>query len=147
MKDSWLYCSLWQATQLAAYQYCSEETDMSHDLTSVKVVALVADGFQRNQVLEVQESLHGTGATVTLVSAGAKNLPETGEAGEALGSVPLESADEASFDALLLPTGQASADNLSRNPVAIEFICSFLTASKPVGAMGQGVKLTGFFFS
>jgi putative intracellular protease/amidase len=137
MKDSWPYCSLWQATQLAAYQYCSEETDMSHDLTSVKVSALVADGFQRDQVLEVQEFLHRAGATVTLVSAGAKNLP--GKAGGPLGSVPLESANEASFDALLLPDGQASADNLSRNPVAIEFICSLLTASKPVGAMGHGV--------
>jgi len=92
-------------------------------------------------VLEVQEFLHRAGATVTLVSAGAKNLPETGKAREPLGSVPVESADEASFDALLLPAGQASADNLSRNPVAIEFICSFLTASKPVGATGQGVKL------
>jgi protease I len=132
MKDPWPYCSLWQATQLAAYRYCSEETDMSHDLTSVKVVALVADGFQRNQVLEVQEFLHRTDATVTLVSAGSKNLPETGKAGAALGSVPLESADEARFDALRLLAGQARADNLSRNPVAIEFIRSFLTASKPV---------------
>lgn len=106
-----------------------------------KVAALVADGFQRDQVLDVQEFLRRAGATVTLVSAGAKDLPETGNAGGPLGSVPLESADEASFDALLLPDGQASADNLSRNPVAIEFTRSFLTASKPVGAMGQGVKL------
>jgi len=114
---------------------------MSHDLTSVKVAALVANGFQRDQVLEVQEFLHRSGATATLVSAGAKDLPETGKAGEPLGSVPLESADEASFDALLLPDGQANADTLSRDSVAIEFIRSFLTASKPVGAMGQGVNL------
>jgi protease I len=68
-------------------------------------------------------------------------LQLSGKAGEPLGSVPLESADEASFDALLLPVEQASADNLYRNPVAIEFIRSFLTASNPVGTMGQGVKL------
>ena len=112
-----------------------------------KVAALVADGFQRDQVLDVQEFLRRAGATVTLVSAGAKDLPETGNAGGLLCSVPLESADEASFDALLLPDGQASADNLSRNPVAIEFTRSFLTASKPVGAMGQGSNSTGLFLS
>ena len=33
MKDSWPYCSLWQATQLAAYQNCPEQANMSHDLT------------------------------------------------------------------------------------------------------------------
>ena len=81
------------------------------------------------------------------MSAGAKDLPETGNAGGPLGSVPLESADEASFDALLLPDGQASADNLSRNPVAIEFTRSFLTASKPVGARVRGQTPTGLFLS
>jgi protease I len=127
--------------RLAAYQYCSEEMDMSHDLTSVKVAALVADGFQRDQVLEIQEFLHRTGATLSLVLAGAKTFPETGKAGEPSGGVPLESADEAGFDALLVPAGQAGADNLSCNPLAIELIRSFLTVSKPVGAMGQGVRL------
>ena len=114
---------------------------MSHDLTSVKVAALVADGFQRDQVLDVQEFLHRSGATLTLVLAGAESLSETGRAGERLGSVPLESADEAGFDALFLPAGQAGVDTLSQNPAAIELVRSFLTASKPVGALGQGVKL------
>jgi protease I len=114
---------------------------MSHDLTSVKVAALVADGFQRDQVHDVQEFLHRTGATVTLVSAGEKTPPEIGKVGEPLSSVPFESADEAGFDALLLPAGQAGTDNLSGNPAAIELIRSFLIASKPIGAVGQGVKL------
>jgi putative intracellular protease/amidase len=112
-----------------------------------KVAALVADGFQRDQVLDVQEFLRRAGATVTLVSAGAKDLPETGNAGGPLGSVPLESADEASFDALLLPDGQASADNLSRNPVASSLPALSSPPRSQLARWVRGQTPTGLFFS
>jgi protease I len=138
MKDSWPYCSLWQATQLAAYQNCPEEKNMSHDLTSVKIATLVAAGFEQDHVLGSQEFLQQAGATVTTVSAGAGKLPK---AGKTLANIPIDNADETGFDALLLPGGKASADNLSQNPVAIEFVHSFVVASKPIGAIADGIKV------
>ncbi|MBV8100013.1 MAG: DJ-1/PfpI family protein [Verrucomicrobia bacterium] len=141
MKDSWPYCSLWQATQLAAYQTCPEEENMNHDLTSVKIAALVATGFEQDHLLDAQEFLHRAGATVTTVSVGTDKLREAGKAGKPLANIAVDDADETGFDALLLPGGKASADNLSRNPAAIEFVRSFLAASKPIGAITDGVKV------
>ena len=113
---------------------------MSHDLTSVKIATLVAAGSKQDQVLDSQEFLHQAGATFTTVSAAAENLPKTGKAGKSLAIVAVETADETGFDALLVPGGQASADNLCRNPAAIKFVRSFLVASKPIGAVADGVK-------
>jgi protease I len=141
MKESWPYCSLWQATQLAAYQSCPDETNMSHDLTSVKIAALVAPGFEQDQLLESQEFLHNAGATVTTVSAASGDLPKTGKAGKPLAAINVETAEETGFDALFLPGGPTSADSLCRTPAAVKFVRSFLAASKPIGAIADGVKV------
>ncbi|MBV8214880.1 MAG: DJ-1/PfpI family protein [Verrucomicrobia bacterium] len=114
---------------------------MSHDLTSVKIATLVAAGFEQDHVLDSQEFLHQAGATVTTVSAGAGTLPEAGKAGKSLANIPIDNADETGFDALLLPGGKASADNLSQNPTAIDFVHSFVVASKPIGAIAEGIKV------
>lgn len=114
---------------------------MSHDLTSVKIATLVAAGFEQDHVLEAQAVLHRAGATVTTVSAEANRLTEDGKAGKPLANITVDSADETGFDALLLPGGKTSADNLSRNPAATEFVRSFLAASKPIGAIGDGVRV------
>lgn len=82
---------------------------MSHDLTSVKIATLVTAGFEQNHVLDSQEFLHQAGATITTVS---DELPEAGKAGKSLANIPVDRADETGFDALLLPGGKASADNL-----------------------------------
>ena len=114
---------------------------MSHDLTSVKIAALVAAGFEQDHFLEAQEFLHRAGATVTTVSAGTDQLPEAGKAGKPLANIAVESADGTGFDALFLPGGKESADSLSRNPAAIEFVRTFLAASKPIGAVAHGAKV------
>lgn len=114
---------------------------MSHDLTSVKVATLVTQGFEQDHLLYAQEILHRAGATVTTVSAGADKFPEAGKAGKPLASIRVDNADETGFDALFLPGGQASADNLSRNSAATKFVQSFLAASKPIGAIADGVKV------
>ena len=114
---------------------------MNHDLTSVKIATLVAAGFEQHHVLNSQEFLHRAGATVTTISAGADKLPKTGEAGKPLANVPIDGADETGFDALLLPGGKASADELAQNPSAINFVRSFLSAAKPIGAIGDGVAV------
>ena len=114
---------------------------MSHDLTSVKIAALVATGFEHDHVLDAQELLHRAGATMTMVSAGADRLPKAGKASTPLANIPIASANETGFDALFLPGGQTNADNLAQDAAAMKFVRSFLTASKPIGAIGHGVKL------
>jgi protease I len=141
MNDSWPYCSLWQATQLAAYQNCPEETNMSHDLTGVKIASLIAQGFDQEQLLESQKLLHEVGATVTTVSAASGDVPETGRAGKPLATITVEAAEETGFDALFLPGGQTNADSLCRIPAAINFVRAFIAASKPIAAMTDGVKV------
>jgi protease I len=141
MNGSWPYCSLWQATQIAACNCYPEEANMSYDLTSVKVAVLVADGFERDNVLASQEWLHRAGASVTIVSAGGGRPSESSKAGGPLGDVSLTNADETGFDALLVPGEPASVDKLSRNQTAIDFVRAFIEGSKPVGAIDQGVRL------
>ena len=113
---------------------------MSHDLTSIKIATLIAAGPKQEEVLDSQKLLHQAGATVTMVSA-AGNLPEIRKAGKPLAVVALESADETGFDALFVPSGEAGADDLSRSPAAVKFVRSFLAASKPTGAVADGVKV------
>jgi protease I len=105
------------------------------DLTSVKIATLVAQGFPEEQIRAGQEFLRAVGATVTTVSETSAHLPDAGT------TVAVQLADETGFDALLLPGGQASADNLCNQAAAVEFVRSFLTAAKPVGAIADGVKV------
>jgi len=114
---------------------------MSHDLTSLKIATLVAAGFEQDHFLDAQKFFHQAGATITTVSAGADKVPETGKAVKPLATIAVDSADETGFDALFLPGGKASADNLSRNPAAIEFVRSFSAASKPIGAIADAAKV------
>ena len=102
---------------------------------------MVAAGFEQDHLLDAQEFLRRAGATVTTVSAGADKLPKAGKGGKPLASIAVDSADETGFDALFLPGGKASVDNLCHNSAAIEFVRSFLAASKPIGAIGDGAKV------
>src|SRR5207247_1353141 len=52
--------------------------------------------------------------------------------------VPLESADPAEFDALLLPGGVMNAEKLRIQPKAVEFVKRFFDAGKPVAAICHG---------
>src|SRR4029079_6555095 len=51
---------------------------------------------------------------------------------------PLESADAASYDALLLPGGVMNPDKLRMNPKAVEFVKHFFDAGKPVASICHG---------
>ena len=113
---------------------------MPDDLTSVKVATLVAEGFERDHLLELQEFLHRAGATNTAVSVAEQIPSEVGKAGWPVASITIEGADQTSFDALLLPGG-TSADKLAQNRIAMDFVRSFLTASRPIGAIAEGIKL------
>jgi protease I len=141
VNDSWPYCSLWQATQLAACQCGSEEASTNHDLTGVKIAILVGNGFQEDPLLDAQEFFRRAGATVAMVSPEMNKGPGAGKSGKPPVNIAIDRINETGFDALLLPGERASADNLSRNSAAVALVRSFLAASKPIGAVADGAKI------
>jgi protease I len=52
--------------------------------------------------------------------------------------VPLEQADAAEFDPLLLPGGVANPDQLRMMPKAVQFVRAFFETGKPVAAICHG---------
>ena len=111
------------------------------DLTGKKVAILVDEGFEQVELIKPRKALDKIGAQTQVVS------PQEGEVrswnmkrwGKSVAvDVPLESADPAQFDALLLPGGVMNPDKLRMNPKAVEFVKHFFDAGKPVAAICHG---------
>jgi protease I len=114
------------------------------DLTSVKLAILVANGFESEQVTAPREFLRLAGATPMIVSPEKEKVTRVGsDNGESAlpVDVVLEAADEAGFDALLLPGGQRNVESLAASPKAMALIKSFALANKPIGAISHAIKL------
>src|SRR5213076_1386860 len=114
------------------------------DLTGKKVAILVDEGFEQVELIKTRKALDKAGAQTQVVS------PQEGEvrgwnvkrwAKRVAVDVPLESADPAEFDALLLPGGVMNAERLRIQPTAVEFVKRFFDAGKPVAAICHGPGL------
>src|SRR2546427_11082000 len=113
---------------------------MAKDLTGKRIAILVDEGFEQVELVKPRKALDKAGAETQVVS------PQT-EQGQVRGwnmkrwgkfvaiDVPLESADPAQFDALLLPGGVMNPDKLRMNPKAVQFVKHFFDAGKPVAAI------------
>jgi protease I len=110
-------------------------------LNGMKVAILAAEGFEQAELTEPRQALRDAGAETQVVS------PAKGEVqgwkhfdkGERIKvDVPLEQADAAEFDALLLPGGVANPDQLRMMPKAVQFVRDFFEAGKPVAAICHG---------
>lgn len=111
---------------------------MMAQLDGKKVAILVADGFEQVELTEPRKALDAAGATTHIVSPA--NGQVQGFNHDAPGDklpvdVPLQSADPAAYDALLLPGGVANPDKLRIIPDAVAFVKAFFEAEKPVGAI------------
>lgn len=109
--------------------------------TGYRVAALVADGFEQVELTGPKEALEAAGATVELVSLQAGEVQgfhhlEKGDR-FAVGST-LEQANPEEFDALLLPGGLHSPDQLRGEEGALEFIRAFDRDGKPIAAICHG---------
>lgn len=114
---------------------------MAQQLSGKRVAAVVANGFEQVELTEPKQALEAVGAQVDIVS------PETGEVrgwqhkewGDTFHvDVPLEAADPAKYDALLLPGGVMSPDRLRMNPTAVRFLRAMFDAGKPVASICHG---------
>jgi protease I len=111
---------------------------MEQQLKGKRVAILVADGFEQVELTKPRKALEEAGARTEIVSpAKGKvkgwNFTEWGE--QLPVDVPLDRADAASYDALLLPGGVMNPDHLRRMSAVQRFVKSFFDEGKPVAAI------------
>jgi protease I len=116
-------------------------TESKPNLSGKQVAILVADGFEQVEMTSPREALEQTGARTELVSDASRRVKawdHTKWGRSFKVDVPLERADAARYDALLLPGGVMNPDHLRRNPRAVDFVKAFFDAGKPVGVICHG---------
>ena len=114
---------------------------MAKDLNGKRVAALVAEGFEQVELLEPQQALEAAGATVEIVSpeqGRARGWNHTDWGTDVIVDEPLDTANPADYDALLLPGGVMNPDHLRMNPKAVAFVRAMVESGKPVAAICHG---------
>ncbi|HEX6924124.1 MAG TPA: type 1 glutamine amidotransferase domain-containing protein [Longimicrobiaceae bacterium] len=111
---------------------------MSGKLDGKRVAILVADGFEQVEMVEPRRALEEAGAHTEIVSSAegkvrAWDMTDWGEEFEV--DVPLDRANPADYDALLLPGGVMNPDKLRMNEKAVSFVRHFFIDHKPVAAI------------
>src|SRR5881227_660477 len=92
----------------------------------MRVAILVTDDFEQVELTEPKKALDQAGATTTIIAPQPKQGQITGFNHDTKGDtfkvdLPLEQANPADFDAVVLPGGALNADNLRVIPKAQEF--------------------------
>ena len=106
-----------------------------------KVAILVADAFEQVEMTEPRKALEQSGAQARIVSPAKGKVQGWNhfEKGDQFPvDVPLDQANAADFDALLLPGGVANPDQLRTMPKAVQFVKAFFDAGKPVAVICHG---------
>jgi protease I len=111
------------------------------DIAGKKVAILVADNFEQVEMTDPRKALDQAGVATFIVS------PANGEVkgvhhdqpGDTFKvDVPLEQAKESDFDALLVPGGLMSPDQLRSNKMAVSLVRKFYESGKPVFSICHG---------
>ncbi|HEX2565867.1 MAG TPA: type 1 glutamine amidotransferase domain-containing protein [Burkholderiales bacterium] len=110
-------------------------------LNGKRVAILVAEGFEQVEMTGPRKALQEAGAETLIVSPAEDEVQawkhfDKGDRFQV--DEPLDGADPAQFDALLLPGGVANPDQLRGNPKAVKFARHFVEAGKPIGVICHG---------
>lgn len=106
-----------------------------------RIMILATNGFEQSELEQPKATLEKAGYDVVVVS------PEEGEIkgwddkdwGDTVAvDLTLEEAEEADFDALLLPGGQINPDILRMEDKAVQLVRDFDAAGKPIAAICHG---------
>ena len=114
---------------------------MSQELNNQKIAILVADGFEQVEMTKPKQAFEDAGAQTQIISPNSDKVQGWNHFDKADYfdvDVPLDRAEPANYDALLLPGGVANPDQLRTNDKAVQFIKSFFDAGKPVAAICHG---------
>jgi protease I len=115
---------------------------MSNELHGKRIAILATHGFEQSELLEPRKALLEAGARAEVVSPakdGRIRGWKHGDWGESVTvDLPLDQADPAIYDGLLLPGGVMNPDRLRLEPKAIAFVKHFVAAGKPIAAICHG---------
>jgi protease I len=117
------------------------KTLSKHNLTGKKVAILATDGFEQDELLSPFKALKEAGAEPQVVSPNEGKIrgwKHTDWGKKVKVDITLAEANPEMFAALVLPGGVMNPDHLRRDPLVLEFVKSFFTAGKPVGAICHG---------
>ena len=108
------------------------------DISNAKIAILATDGFEKSELFEPRKQLSEAGAKVSIVSLETGEIKSWDEKdwGESVSvDMTLDEANEADFDALVLPGGQINPDLLRVEDKAIDFVKAFFNTGKPIAAI------------
>lgn len=103
-----------------------------------RIMILATDGFEQSELEQPKADLEEAGYTTVVVSPGDGEIRgfSDKEWGDPVTvDLTLDEADEADFDALVLPGGQINPDILRMNDKAIAMVKAFDNAGKPIAAI------------
>jgi protease I len=114
---------------------------MAEQLAGRRVAALMANGFEQEELLQPRDALTAAGAIVHVVSPEpftvlGWNHTEWGD--EIAVDRSLDEARADDYDALLLPGGVMNPDRLRMNPKAVQFVRQFFDDGKPIAVICHG---------
>ena len=105
----------------------------------MKAVIVSADRFEDSELLEPARRLREAGVAVDIASTRPGFI--TGKHGHRVEvDRTVAALDAADYELLLLPGGQAPAD-LRRDATVLQFVRSFVAATKPVAAICHGPQI------
>lgn len=113
-------------------------------LSDKKVAILMTDGFEEVEFTEPKKALEEAGASVDVIAPGGgkiKAWAKTNWGTEYDASLPLNRANAADYDALMLPGGVMNPDKLRQNSMAIQFVRDFIDKGKPIAAICHAPQL------
>jgi protease I len=114
---------------------------MAEQLAGRRVAALVAKGFEQEELLKPRDALQTAGAVVHVVSPEAitvRGWKHTEWGDEITVDRSLDDARPGDYDALLLPGGVMNPDHLRMDPRAVRFVKQFFDDGKPIAVICHG---------
>jgi len=114
---------------------------MSDQLRNKRIAILATDGVEQVELIEPKKALEEAGAKTEVVSpkdGKIKGWNHTDWGKDIPVDVNLKSADQSTYDGLLLPGGVMNPDHLRMEPSAVRFVKAFFDSGKPVAAICHG---------
>jgi catalase len=123
-------------SSVEASEALSMKNTVKDTIKSRRVAALIADGFDGDQLKEMKEALLKEGAAVKTV--GPRNGGIVAADGKAVpADFSLLTASSVLFDAVYIPGGEASSQVLSEEPAALHFVNEAFMHCKAICATGD----------
>ena len=106
-----------------------------------RIMILATDGFEQSELTGPKAALEEAGYETVVVSpedGQIKGWQHTDWGDEVAVDLTLDEAEEAEFDALVLPGGQINPDKLRMEDKAVALVRDFVASGKPVAAICHG---------